>query len=189
MYAENLLRKFGMEQSKSVSTPTDPSLKLVKGAEDDEAIDQERFQSAIGSLLYLSLGTRPDIAYAVSTIARFTVKPTKQHWSTLKRILRYLKGTINHGIVYRKNGMQDFIGYSDADWAGSLDDRRSTSGYLFQIGGGAITWKSRKQSCVALSTAEAEYIALAAAAQEAVWLRQLTTDLIVFMKTISLLLL
>ena len=91
--------------------------------------------------------------------------------------MRYLKGTTNFGINYSKNGSQDCICYSDADWAGDVNDRKSTSGYLFQISGGAVTWSTKKQSCVALSTAEAEYIALASAAQEAVWLRQLTAYL------------
>ena len=91
--------------------------------------------------------------------------------------MRYLKGTINFGILYTKQKSKNFIAYSDADWAGDLDDRKSTSGYLFQIGGGAVSWRSKKQSSVALSTAEAEYIALASTAQEAVWLRQLTTEL------------
>ena len=91
--------------------------------------------------------------------------------------MRYLKGTINHGIHYSKKGSQECICYSDADGAGDIDDRRSTSGYLFRISGGAVTWSSKKQSCVALSTAEAEYIALASTAQEAVWMRKLTTEL------------
>ena len=101
----------------------------------------------------------------------------QQHWTGLKRVLRYLKGTVHYGIVYSKQSSKECVGYSDADWAGDLDDRKSTSGYLFQISGGAVTWKSKKKPCVALSTAEAEYMALSCAAQEAVWLRQLTAEL------------
>ena len=125
----------------------------------------------------LSVGTRPDITYAVSNLARFSAMPTKQHWIALKRVMCYLKGTIDFGIQHCKNGSKECIGYSDADWAGDLDNWRSTSGYLFQISGSAVTWKSKKQSCVALSTAEAEYMVLANAAQEAIWMRQLTTQL------------
>ena len=95
----------------------------------------------------------------------------------VKRILRYLKGTPNHGLLYSKEGSKDCVGYSDADWAGDVEDRKSTSGYLFQISGAAVSWRSKKQTCVALSTAEAEYMALASAAQEAIWMRQLTSDL------------
>ena len=177
LYINNLLKKFGMQDCKAVGTPVDVSTKLVKATNNDEIVDQQLYQSAIGSLLYLSVSTRPDITYAVSTLARFSSEPTKQHWTAAKRVMRYLKGTINHGIHYSKKGSQECICYSDADWAGDIDDRRSTSGYLFQISGGAVTWSSKKQSCVALSTAEAEYIALASTAQEAVWMRQLTTEL------------
>ena len=91
--------------------------------------------------------------------------------------MRYLKGTVNLSLLYSKDKTKECIGYSDADWAGDIDDRKSTSGYLFQVSGAAVSWRSKKQACVALSTAEAEYMALASAAQEAVWMRQLTIDL------------
>ena len=127
--------------------------------------------------MYLSICTRPDIAYAVSNLAKFTSKPTNAHWTALKRVLRYLKGTVDYGIQYTRGESGECIGYSDADWAGDINDRRSTSGYLFMISGGAVTWRSKKQGCVALSTAEAEYMALASTAQESVWLRMLTAQL------------
>ena len=127
--------------------------------------------------MYLSVSSRPDITYSVSTLAKFSSHPNKQHWIALKRVLRYLKGTVLHGITYTRKSSKECISYSDADWAGDLDDRKSTSGYLFQVSGGAVTWRSKKQSSVALSTAEAEYMALSSAAQEAVWLRQLTAEL------------
>ena len=95
----------------------------------------------------------------------------------MKRIMRYLKGTMNYGLCYDKGKPGDCVGFSDSDWAGDINDRRSTSGYVFQICGTAVSWRSKKQSCVALSTAEAEYMALASAAQEAVWMRQLIGDL------------
>ena len=95
----------------------------------------------------------------------------------MKRILRYLKGTADHGLAFTPNASGDCVGYSDADWGGDLNDRKSTSGYLFLISGGAVSWRSKKQTCVALSTAEAEYVALASAAQEATWIRQLTAVL------------
>ena len=176
-YVESILKKFGMENSKPVSTPIDSSTKLTKTTDDKQSVDQQLYQSAIGSLLYLSGGTRPDITFSVSNLAKFSAKPSKQHWTAIKRVMRYLKGTINFGILYTKQETKDFVAYSDADWAGDLDDRKSTSGYLFKISGGAVSWRSKKQSSVALSTAEAEYIALASTAQEAVWLRQLTTEL------------
>ena len=176
-YVESVLKKFGMDNSKPVSTPIDPSTKLTKATDDEQSVDQHLYQSAIGSLLYLSGGTRPDITFSVSNLAKFSAKSSKHHWAAIKRVMRYLKGTINFGILYTKQESKDFVAYSDADWAGDFDDRKSTSGYLFQISGGAVSWRSKKQSSVALSTAEAEYIALASTAQEAVWLRQLTTEL------------
>ena len=91
--------------------------------------------------------------------------------------MRYLRGTRNYGLLYSKDGSKDILGYSDADWAGDVNDRKSTSGYLYLISGAAVSWRSKKQTCVALSTAEAEYMALASAAQEAMWMRQLMTDL------------
>ena len=95
----------------------------------------------------------------------------------MKHIFRYLKGTENYGLQYRKVEQTDCVGFSDADWAGDIDDRKSTSGYLFQLSGAAISWRSKKQRCVALYTAEAEYMALASEAQEAMWLQQIVTDL------------
>lgn len=176
-YTQKVLRKFNMENAKPVDTPVDISSKLVKMSEDSESANQEQFQSAVGSLLYLSTMTRPDITYAVSNVAKFCANPAKEHWIAVKRIMRYLIGTMHLGLLYRKNELNSCVGFSDADWGGDPDDRKSTSGYIFQMSGGAISWRSKKQACVALSTAEAEYIALASAAQEAVWLRQLLTDL------------
>ena len=176
-YTESVLQKFGMENSKPVRTPVDTGTKLVKATDDEECVDQKLYQSAVGSLLYLSVGTRPDITYAVSNVAKFSAKPTKQHWIAVKRIMRYLRGTIYYGLLYSRSGSKKCIGYSDSDWAGDLDDRKSTSGYLFQISGAAVSWRSKKQTCVALSTAEAEYMALASAAQEAIWMRQLSSEL------------
>ena len=95
----------------------------------------------------------------------------------MKRIMRYLKGTSNYGLVYSKDEQRECVGFSDANWGGDLDDQKSTSGYLFKLSGAAISWRSQKQTCVALSTAEAEYMALASAAQEAKWLQQNTTNL------------
>ena len=177
VYTENLLRKFEMENAKPVATPVDNSTKLVKMTDSDKCVDQQQYQSAVGSLLYLAMATRPDITFAVSSVAKFSVQPTKQHWTAVKRILRYLKGTIDYGLAFTPDASGDCVGYSDADWGGDLDDRKSTSGYLFLVSGGAVSWRSKKQTCVALSTAEAEYVALASAAQEAIWMRQLTAVL------------
>ena len=112
--------------------------------------------------MYLPVCTKPDLAYAVGILARFSSKPNRSHWTAAKRVLRYLKGTANHGIAiaFTKSELGECLGYSDADWAG---DQEYTSGYLF---GGPVSWKSRKQDSVALSTAEAEYIGLSSAAQE-----------------------
>ena len=179
-YTRNLLERFEMQDCKPVTTPVDASVKLQKATDEDELVDQQLFQSAIGRLMYLSLCTRPDIACAIGNLAKFCAKPTKVHWTALKRVLRYLKGTTNHGILYQRQETtpeSELIGFADADWAGDVTDRRSTSGYVFCLSGGAISWRSKKQDCVALSTAEAEYVALSSAGQESVWLRKLTAEL------------
>ena len=151
--------------------------KLLNASEESELVDQSLYQSAVGSLLYLATRTRPDISFAVNNVARYCSKPTKSHWTAVKRIFRYLRGTTHHGLLYSKGSeSHDLIGYSDADWGGDDNDYKSTTGYLFQIGGTAVTWKSKKQSCVALSTAESEYMALSSAAQEAIWIRELNAD-------------
>lgn len=122
--------------------------------------------------------TRPDLAYGVNLISRFVSSPTTMHWLAAKRILRYLKGTTDLGIFYRRGkGELKLIAFTDSDYAGDLDDRRSTSGFVFMLGSGAVSWSSKKQSVVALSTTEAEYIAAALCACHCVWIRRVLEKL------------
>ncbi len=175
-FTADILQKYGMDQAKATKTPVDVNSKLLKATDESELVDQCRYQSAVGSLLYLSMKTRPDIAYAVNSVARFCSKPAKEHWLAVKRVFRYLKVSTHFGLLYCKE-QEDLNGYSDADWGVDANDYKSTSGYLFQIGKTAVSWKSKKQSSVALSTAETEYMALAQAVQEAVWLQNLNMEL------------
>ena len=176
-YTENLLKKFNMQNSKPTSTPVDVNTKFEPATDQDKPVKQSEYQSAVGSLMYLAVSTRPDITYAVNTLARFVSNPQEKHWTALKRVLRYLRGTSQHGILYKQGSSEECYGYSDADWAGDISDRKSTSGYVFMLSEGAISWRSSKQKCVALSTAEAEYVALSSAAQESIWLKQLGEEL------------
>ena len=180
-YINSLLSKYHFANAKSVSTPVDCSSYLEKATDSCQLFDIEKYQSTVGSLLYLSTRTRPDITYAVCNVAKFCSKPTVKHWTAVKSIFRYLKGTIIVGVLYKKQRTSDSsnkcIGFSEADWAGDRADRKSTSGYCFRLNNGLISWRTNKQSCVALSTAEAEYVALSSAAQEAVWFKQLISDL------------
>ena len=176
-YTRELLRRYGMEECKPVGTPMNTSQQLTQAKDGEESVDRTRYQSLIGSVMYLSVCTRPDITYSVSNLAKFSQHPTEEHWTGAKRLLRYLKRTANLRILYTRKKAGELRGYTDADWGGDQDSRRSTSGYVFLRAGGAVSWKSRKQQTVALSTAEAEYVAASAAAQEAIWLRKLLTDL------------
>lgn len=130
------------------------------------------YQQLVGSLLYIAQGTRPDIAWAVNNVSKFNKNPGQAHWIAAKRILRYLKGTANAKLRFTREGSSTFVGFCDSDYAGDSEDRRSCSGYSFLMQGGSISWCSKKQQTVALSTTEAEYMALSTTVQEALWLRQ-----------------
>ncbi|PNX86396.1 putative LRR receptor-like protein kinase, partial [Trifolium pratense] len=138
--------------------------------------DASRYRSLIGSLLYLT-ATRPDIMYATSLLSRFMQKPSQIHFGAGKRILRYLQGTKEYGMWYKSIGNSKLLGYTDSDWAGSLDDMKSTSGYAFSLGSGFFSWASKKQATVAQSTAEAEYVAAAEATSQSIWLRRILGDM------------
>ncbi len=135
-----------MENCKPVGTPVDPGKYLAEATEDDETVNQQAYQSLVGSLIYLATCTRSDIAYAVGTLARFSSKPNQTHWVAAKRVLRYLKDTSELGILFRGGEPGHCLGYSDADWAGDREDRKSTSGNIFHIAGGPVSWRSKKQA-------------------------------------------
>ena len=175
-YITLMLRKFGLADANTVSTPADCNVKLVNNDHVSKPTEQVEYQSMVGSLLYVAMGTRPDIAQAVGAVSKFCSNPTEAHKTAVKRIFRYLKKTINLALKYCKDEKQ-VTGFSDADWGGDLDDRRSTTGNMCFLAGGAISWVSKKQAVVALSTSEAEYVALSLTAQEAAWLQKLFTDL------------
>lgn len=174
-YASDILKRFKMQQCKPVDTPVALNTKLSK-EDGDQPINEKEYRSLVGSLLYLT-ATRPDLMFAASLLSRFMSKPSQTHFGVAKRVLRYIKGTINHGIYFAGGVGSNLIGYSDSDWAGSVDDMKSTSGYLFTLGSGAFCWNSKKQEVVAQSTAEAEYIAASSAVNHAVWLRKILNDL------------
>ena len=174
-YAMEILRRFGMENSNEVHNPIVPGSKISKDEKGVE-VDSILYKQMVGSMMYLT-ATRPDIMFAVSLISRYMSKPTELHLMAAKRILRYLQGTTDFGIFYSKGGNKELIGFTDSDYAGSLKDRKSTSGYAFILSSGAVAWSSRKQPIVTLSTTEAEFVAAAACSCQAVWMKRILRKL------------
>eukprot|EP00253_Pinus_taeda_P012705 PITA_12705 len=174
-YVNEVLGRFNMQECKAKITPTVMGLKLSK-EDNNKDFDPSLYKSIVGSLMYLT-ATRPDIMFAVSLISRFMERPKEAHWQATKRILRYVKGTKKFGILYNVSEHSDLVRYTDSDWVGSVDDQKNTSGYVFHMGSGAISWASKKQSIVALSTTEAEYVAATAATCQAVWMRRMLRSL------------
>ena len=174
-YIATILERHGMSTCAPVSTPADPHIRLQKSLPEDQedSINQQRYQSAVGSLMYAMIGTRPDIAYAVSAVSQYSTNPGAAHSTAVRRIFRYLAGTQTLGL---RSGAGDCAGYTDADW-GTGEDRKSIGGYAFLINGAAVAWMSKKQASVALSSTEAEYMALTQGVKESHWLGELLHDI------------
>ena len=174
-YIEKILRRFHMSQAKPVSTPLAAHFKLTSSS---RALDKEEevymskvpYACAVGSLMYAMVCTRPDIAHAVSVVSRFMSKPSKEHWKAVQWILRYLRGTSKYGLMFDQRAVnpEQVVGYSDSDFAGDLDERRSLTGYVFQLCGSCVSWKATLQAIVAVSTTEAEFMSLTEAVKEAI---------------------
>ena len=174
-YITDLLLRASMFDCHHASTPmsTASSLSLYDG---DSFSDPTLYRSIVGALQYCTI-TRPDISFAVNKVCQYMHAPTTQHWLAVKRILRYLKGTSTHGITLHRSSDLPLTCYSDADWASSPDDRKSTSGYCCFLGPNLISWSSGKQRVVSRSSAESEYRGLANAAAELIWVEQLLSEL------------
>jgi transposase InsO family protein len=175
-YFEALLEKFNMLDCNPTQSPLPTTFKPVPAT--DTEFDEARslpYAQLVGAILYASTVSRPDLSHAASVLSRYISKWSKNHFSAAKHLLRYIKGTTDYALTFK--AVKQTVGYCDADWGGDLDTRRSTTGYLFKIFGGVVSWRSRRQPTVALSTTEAEYMASADAARQAIWLRQLLEDL------------
>ena len=145
-----------MENCNPVSTPMEPGAKLSK-YDEGERVNANRYQSLVGSLRYLTC-TKPDLSLSVGIISQFMEEPIYSHCKALKRVLRYIQGTVSLGLFYSKTKDYKLVGYSDSDWCGDIDDRKSTSGYVFFMDNTIFTWLSKEQPIVTLSTCEAEYV-------------------------------
>jgi len=180
-YTRNVIKKFGMDNCNEVAMPADPNVVLTRNiSEDNQAITNVPYRQLIGSLMYLSIGTRPDITYIVNKLSQYLEHPSSIHWSAAKRILKYLKGSITLGIKFGETSTEDkniITSYSDADYAACIDSRRSTSGVVVMLNGGPVIWSSRKQGIVATSTTDAEYMAAHETAKETIWAQGLLDDL------------
>ena len=173
-YIEKILKKFKHNDSSPMRTPIDVNLHLSKN--NGKSLSQQEYAQAIGCLMYVMNCTRQDIAYVVSKLSRYTSNPGPDHWKAIVRVLRYLKYTQNYGLHYSKY-LAVLEGYCDANWIFDTKDSKSTSGYLFTLGGGAVSWKSSKQTCIARSTMESEFITLDKDGEEAEWLRHFLEDI------------
>nr|KYP72044.1 Retrovirus-related Pol polyprotein from transposon TNT 1-94 [Cajanus cajan] len=173
---KEILAQFNMTDCNPVRNPIVPGTNLSKD-EDGSRVDAMKFRQVVGCLMYLTV-TRPDLMFGVSLISRFMDDPKESHWAATKRLLRYVKGTIEHKIFYKVEGRStSLIAYIDSNYAGDLDDRRSTSGLVLVMGSGAVSWASKKQPIVSLSTTEVEYIAAASCACQCIWIRGILDQL------------
>jgi hypothetical protein len=171
-YIDDIINRFDLNNAHTVNTPMDLNIRLFTD-KNEKPVNQKEYQSIVGSLMYLMIGTRPDIAFAVSKLSQFLINPSTSHRTAAIRVLRYVKHTKQLKLTYGHAQQAHLHGYCDADYAMDVDTRRSTTGYVFKLNGGAISWQSKRQSSTALSTAEAEYMALAEATKEATWLRNI----------------
>lgn len=174
-YALDMMSKVGMTGCKPITTPLEVNGKLTQDG-GDLLDDATMYRSMVGSLIYITI-TRPDLSYAVGLVSQFMQAPRKPHLDAIRRIMRYVKGTVQFGLFYAYGSDMHLVGYTDADWAGSPYDRRSTSGYAFALGSGAVSWSSKKLPSVALSSTEAQYRGAALAACEIDWLCKLPSSL------------
>ena len=174
-YVLDMLKKFGMTGCKPIATPIEQNAKLR--SDSGEPLENPTlYRQIVGSLIYATL-TRPNMSHDVGVLSQFMHVPRKPHLDAARRVLRYAKGTLNYGLFYPYGANVEVCGYTDADWAGSSYDRRSTSGYVFSLGSAAVSWSSKKQTTVALSSTEAEYCGAEMAASEIAWLRKLLHSL------------
>ncbi|GAA0156010.1 transmembrane signal receptor [Lithospermum erythrorhizon] len=176
-YAEEVLKRFGMMECNHVNNPIAPGVKVNKDP-DENAVDETLFKQIVGSLMYLT-ATRPDLMFVTSIISRYMAKPTELHMQIAKRALRYVKGTTQLGIMYQRDTEMKgkLKSYTHSDYAGDMDDRKSTSGYVFLISSGAVAWSSKKQQIVTLSTTEAEFVTAAYCTCQALWMKRILKDI------------
>ncbi|CAM8995271.1 unnamed protein product [Rhodiola kirilowii] len=181
-YIEKVLKKYKYLDCHPMNTPFESSKHLFsnKGA----PVSQHEYSRVIGSLMYVMTSTRPDIAFAVGKLSRYTSNPSEDHWKGVHRVLQYLKGTMNLGLVYSE--FPSVVeGYSDASWIFNEEDHSSTSGWVFLLGGGAISWAYKKQTSISSSTMESEFVALAATLKEAEWLKYMIHEIPLWERPIS----
>ncbi|XP_016168266.1 uncharacterized protein LOC107610775 [Arachis ipaensis] len=174
-YIKELMKKANMVGCTSCHTPLPSTVKL-SACGSAKFHDSALYMSIIGSLQYLTV-TRPEISYSVHKLAQFIQSPLKSHWKMIKRVLRYLNGTFNHGLHLKKEGSMTITAYSDSDWAEDPDDRKSTSGYCIFLGSNLVSWGSRKQTAVAKSSTETEYRSVADLVVELIWVKNLLFEL------------
>ena len=175
-YIQKILERFHVSSCKPVDTPVSKGEALslnmcLKNPQEREEMSRVPYASVVGSLMYAMMCTHLDICFAVGLVSRYQSNPGREHWKAIKRIMRYLKGTMDYCLVYQGSELR-LVGYSNADWGGDRDQRKSTSGYVFLLNKGVISWCSKKKTCITLSTMEAEFIACSATVQEVVWLRR-----------------
>jgi hypothetical protein len=182
-YIEKILKKYNFLDCKHVATPFDSSVHLFPVKNDNDIINQKEYASIVGSLRYATDCTRPNIAYAVGVLSRFTSKPSRDHWHAIERVMKYLSVTKTYGLFYKKYPAV-LEGFNDADWNTLSGDSLFTTGFIFTLGSGAICWKSKKQTIIANSTMEAELIALTSASEEVNWLRDLLYEIPLWEKPI-----
>lgn len=180
-YISEVLDTFKMSEAKPAATPLDPSIKYSHANDQEwEKVKEESkknpYRQVVGSLLYLACGTRPDLSYPSTYMSQFNERPTAEHWRGVKHMLRYLRGTKFRKLRFQKTGKK-LQAYSDADWGGDIIDRKSFSGYVLLLAGGPVSWSSKKQTSVALSSTEAEYISMCHATKEVLWFQNLLSEI------------
>lgn len=176
-YIESIMKRFNMEECKPVATPMEVKNKMLPERENLSESRNIPYQNLIGSIMYLTVCTRPDLAFTASYLSQYNNNPTEENWKQAKRVLRYLKGTAEMGLVFKKSEKMEWNGYVDADWGGDERDRKSYTGFIFKLGNNVIEWESRKQKTVALSSTEAEYMAISEASKQAIFLKNLYSEI------------
>ncbi|KAJ3570235.1 hypothetical protein NP233_g4536 [Leucocoprinus birnbaumii] len=174
-YTKRMLEKFSLEGCKPRSTPLPVGINLStpdgpESEEEKEEMKKVLYREALGSLMWLQVGTHPDLSYAVNLLSRFSSNPGRAHWEAMKHAMAYVKGTLDYRITYLQGASLQPIGFVDSDFANDRDTRRSTDGHVFFVGGGPVLWSTKHQETVATSTTEAEYMAVSCVVQQAMWL-------------------